>query len=129
VSAGVDVRRIQYVSFALCGALCGLAGAQLALGLLSLFSFNMTAGRGIIAFAAVIFGGARARWVAVAALVFGLAEAVANRMQTVGLPFQFVQMVPYVLTIVVLLVAAVPWRRVLQGGRTPGAATTEAGAA
>jgi simple sugar transport system permease protein len=125
----VNVRRIQYISFALCGALCGLAGAQLALGLLSLFSFNMTAGRGIIAFAAVIFGGARARWVAVAALVFGLAEAVANRMQTVGLPFQFVQMVPYVLTIVVLLVAAVPWRRVLQGDRTSSPATTEAGAA
>lgn len=128
ISAGVDVRRIQYIAFALCGALCGLAGAQLALGLLSLFSFNMTAGRGIIAFAAVIFGGARARWVAVAALVFGLAEAVANRMQTIGLPFQFVQMVPYVLTIVVLLVAAVPWRRLARARATSSTSATEASA-
>jgi ABC-type uncharacterized transport system permease subunit len=111
VSSGVDVRRIQYVSFALCGALCGLAGAQLALGLLSLFSFNMTAGRGIIAFAAVIFGAAKARWVALAALIFGFADAVANRIQTLGAPVQFVVMVPYVLTIAALLLAAVPWWR------------------
>lgn len=114
VSSGVSVRRIQYVAFALTGALCGLAGAQLSLGLLSLFSFNMTAGRGLIAFAAVIFGAAKARWVAVAALVFGFADAVANRMQTLGLPVQFVVMVPYVLTIVVLLAAGVPWRRLLR---------------
>ncbi len=110
ISSGVNVRRIQYVAFALCGAICGLAGAQLALGLLSLFSFNMTAGRGIIAFAAVMFGAAKARWVAVAALIFGFADAVANRMQTLGLPVQFVVMVPYVLTIQVLLLVAVPWR-------------------
>ena len=116
ISAGVRVGRTQYIAFALCGALCGLAGAQLALGLLNLFSFNMTAGRGIIAFAAVTFGGARARWVAIAALLFGFAEAVANRMQTVGLPVQFVLAVPYLLTIIVLLAAAVPWRRVLRRG-------------
>lgn len=113
VSAGVDVRRMRYVAFVLCGSMCGLAGAQLSLGLLALFSFNMTAGRGIIAFAAVIFGAAKARWVAIAALIFGFADAVANRMQTLGLPVQFVVMTPYVLTIVVLLAAAVPWRRLL----------------
>ena len=111
ISSGVDVRQTQYIAFALCGALCGLAGAQLALGLLNLFSFNMTAGRGIIAFAAVIFGAGKARWVMIAALIFGLADAVANRMQTLGLPVQFVVMVPYVLTIVALIAAAVPWRR------------------
>ena len=122
ISSGVDVRRIQYVAFALCGALCGLAGAQLALGLLSLFSVNMTAGRGIIAFAAVIFGAGKARWVAVAALIFGFADAVANRMQTLGLPVQFVVMVPYVLTIVVLLAAAVPWRRLLTARNALGVA-------
>ena len=114
VASGVDVRRIQYIAFGLCGAFCGLAGAQLALGLLTLFSFNMTAGRGIIAFAAVIFGAGKARWVAVAALLFGFADAVANRMQTLGLPVQFVVMVPYALTILVLLASAVPWRRMIQ---------------
>ncbi len=74
----------------------------------------MTAGRGIIAFAAVIFGAAAPRWVVLAALLFGFADAVANRMQTLGLPVQFVLMVPYALTIVVLLLAAVPWSRVFR---------------
>lgn len=125
ISSGVDVRRIRYIAFVLCGALCGLAGAQLSLGLLALFSFNMTAGRGIIAFAAVVFGAAKARWVAIAALIFGFADAVANRMQTLGLPVQFVVMTPYVLTIAVLLAAAVPWRRLIDGQRRsrPGLAT------
>ena len=120
ISSGVDVRRIRYVAFLLCGALCGLAGAQLSLGLLALFSFNMTAGRGIIAFAAVVFGAAQARWVAIAALIFGFADAVANRMQTLGLPVQFVVMTPYVLTIAVLLAAAVPWRRLIERQRRAG---------
>jgi len=71
----------------------------------------------------VIFGAAAPRWVALAALVFGVADAVANRMQAVGLPVQFVLMVPYVLTIAVLLIAAVPWRRVLRlSGRAPAGA-------
>lgn len=114
ISAGVSPARTRYLAFAISGAFCALAGAQLALGALSLFSINMTAGRGIIAFAAVIFGRATPRWVVLAALLFGFADAVANRMQTLGLPVQFVLMVPYVLTIAVLLAAAVPWARVIR---------------
>jgi len=74
----------------------------------------MTAGWGIVAFAAVILGAAAPRWVVLAALLFGFADAVANRMQTLGLPVQFILMVPYALTIVVLLLAAVPWSRVFR---------------
>lgn len=114
ISAGVSHARTRYIAFAISGAFCALAGAQLALGALSLFSINMTAGRGIIAFAAVIFGRATPRWVVLAALLFGFADAVANRMQTLGLPVQFVLMVPYILTIAVLLAAAVPWARVIR---------------
>jgi len=114
VSAGVAPDRTRYIALAISGAFCALGGAQLALGALSLFSINMTAGRGIIAFAAVIFGAAAPRWVVLAALLFGFADAVANRMQTLGLPVQFVLMVPYALTIVVLLLAAVPWSRVFR---------------
>ncbi len=117
ISAGVAPERTRYIAFGISGAFCALAGAQLALGALSLFSINMTAGRGIIAFAAVIFGAAAPRWVVLAALVFGFADAVANRMQTLGLPVQFVLMVPYVLTIVVLLAAAVPWSRIFRTRR------------
>jgi ABC-type uncharacterized transport system permease subunit len=113
ISAGVAPDRIRFIAFAISGAFCGLAGAELALGVVSLFSINMTAGRGIIAFAAVTFGAAVPRWVVLAALLFGFADAVANRMQTLGLPVQFVLMVPYVLTIVALLTVTVPWSRLL----------------
>lgn len=111
VSAGVAPARMQYIAFGISGAFCALAGAQLALGALSLFSINMTAGRGIIAFAAVIFGRGIPKWVVIAALLFGFADAVANRMQALGLPVQFALMMPYILTILVLLAAAVPWAR------------------
>ncbi len=114
ISAGVAPDRIRFIAFAISGAFCGLAGAELALGVVSLFSINMTAGRGIIAFAAVTFGAAVPRWVVLAALLFGFADAVANRMQTLGLPVQFVLMVPYVLTIVALLTVTVPWSRLLR---------------
>lgn len=111
ISAGVAPDRTRYIAFAISGAFCALAGAQLALGALSLFSINMTAGRGIIAFAAVTFGAAAPRWVVLASLLFGFADAVANRMQTLGLPVQFILMVPYILTIVALLTGTVPWSR------------------
>ena len=121
ISAGVAPERTRYIAFAISGAFCALAGAQLALGALSLFSINMTAGRGIIAFAAVIFGAAAPRWVVLAALLFGFADAIANRMQTLGLPVQFVLMVPYLLTILVLLAAAVPWSRMIRSRREASA--------
>lgn len=111
ISAGVAPARMRYIAFGISGAFCALAGAQLAMGALSLFSINMTAGRGIIAFAAVIFGRGVPKWVVMAALLFGFADAVANRMQALGLPVQFALMMPYILTIAVLLAAAVPWAR------------------
>lgn len=111
-SAGLSVERTRYLAFACSGAFCGLAGVQLALGFLRLFSMDMTGGRGLIAFAAVIFGGAAVAPVVVAALLFGFAEALANRLQTRDLPTQVVLMLPYVATIVVLLL---PRLRVLAG--------------
>lgn len=102
-SAGVDVLRTRYAAFLWCGAFCGLAGTQLALGFLSLFAIEMTAGRGIIAFGAVIFGGASAWAVALAALLFGFAEALGTRLQTSNIPTQLVLTLPYLATIVVLL--------------------------
>jgi simple sugar transport system permease protein len=102
-TAGVSVNRMRYAGVLISGALAALGGAYLSIGQNSLFTRNMTAGRGFIALAALIFG----RWDPVGALLaclfFGLAEAVAIRMQgTVNIPNQFIQMIPYVLTIVVL---------------------------
>ena len=102
-TAGVSVYRMRYYGVALSGMLAALGGAYLSMGLLSAFTENMTGGRGFIALAALIFG----RWnpigAAGAALLFGFAQAITFRAggQEV-IPVEFLQMLPYILTIVVL---------------------------
>ena len=108
-AAGVSVSRIRYSGVLLAGALAGIGGAYLSIGQSSLFTRNMTAGRGFIALAALIFGKWRPVQTLLACLLFGFTEAVSIQMQGVfklpsgeDIPVQFIQMVPYVLTIVVL---------------------------
>ena len=102
-AAGVGVNRIRYVGVVLSGALAGIGGAYLSIGQSSLFTRNMAAGRGFIALAALIFGKWRPVQTMLACLLFGFAEAVAIQMQgVVNIPVQFIQIIPYVLTIVVL---------------------------
>lgn len=107
-AAGVSVKRLRYTALTLNGMLCGLAGSYLVLAQGANFSANMTAGRGFMALAALIFG----RWHPVGALwaclLFGFLDAAAIRMQGVPLPLvgevpvQFIQALPYVLTVVLL---------------------------
>jgi len=108
-AAGVSVSRIRYSGVLLAGLLAGMGGAYLSIGQSSLFTRNMTAGRGFIALAALIFGKWRPVQTLLACLLFGFTEAVSIQMQGVfklpsgeDIPVQFIQMVPYVLTIVVL---------------------------
>lgn len=102
VSVGVPVRRVRWVAVALAGALAGLGGAYLALDQHQ-FTDQMTAGRGFIALAATIFGRWDPKRVALACLLFAAAETVQIRLQGAELvPSQFVEMIPYVLTIVAL---------------------------
>jgi general nucleoside transport system permease protein len=102
-TAGVNVRRMRYAGVLLSGALAALGGAYLSIGQNSLFTRNMTAGRGFIALAALIFGKWHPVGALLACLFFGLAEAIAIRMQgTVNIPNQFIQLMPYVLTMVAL---------------------------
>jgi simple sugar transport system permease protein len=108
-AAGVGVARMRYWGVLWSGILAGLGGAYLSIGQSSLFTRNMTAGRGFIALAALIFGKWRPVQTMLACLLFGFTEAVSIQMQGVvklpsgdDIPVQFVQMVPYVLTIVVL---------------------------
>jgi len=103
VTAGVSVARVRYAAVLLSGALAALGGAYLAIGQSSLFTRQMTAGRGFIALAALIFGKWRPVPTMLGCLLFGLAEAVSIQMQgATAVPVQFVQMIPYVLTLVVL---------------------------
>jgi general nucleoside transport system permease protein len=108
-SAGVNVIRLRYVAVVISGVLAAAGGAYLSIGQSSLFTRGMTAGRGFIALAALIL----AKWqpvpVLFACLFFGFTEALAIQLQGViklpsgeDIPVQFIQMIPYVLTIIVL---------------------------
>jgi len=107
-AAGVSVTRLRYAALTLNGMLCGLAGSYLVLAQSANFSHNMTAGRGFMALAALIFG----RWHPVSAfwacLLFGFLDAAAIRLQGVRLPglgevpVQAIQALPYVLTVILL---------------------------
>lgn len=108
-AAGVRVARMRYAGVLLSGVLAGIGGAYLSIGQSSLFTRNMTSGRGFIALAALIFGKWRPVQTMLACLLFGFTEAVTIQMQGVvklpsgdDIPIQFIQMVPYLLTIIVL---------------------------
>ncbi len=107
-AAGVRVNRVRWAAVLISGALAGLGGASLAIFLSSSFSRSMSAGRGFMALAALIFGKWHPVRAALACLLFGLAEAVQIRLQGVVLwgtqpiPVQFIQILPYVVTIFVL---------------------------
>ena len=102
-TAGVSVARMRYAGVLLSGLLAGIGGAYLSIGQNSLFTRNMTAGRGFIALAALIFGKWHPVGAFLACLLFGLADAVAIRMQgVVQIPVQMIQIIPYVLTLIVL---------------------------
>ncbi|WGW11819.1 ABC transporter permease [Saxibacter everestensis] len=102
---GLSVERYRIAAIIAAGALCGLAGAQLSLGNVSLFTENMTAGRGWIAVAAVMIAVNRPLRVAVACLGFGAAEAFGFRLQGIGAPQQLADAAPYVITLIVLVMA------------------------
>ena len=101
-SLGLPVRRLQLQGVLLSGLLAGLGGAFLSLGA-GYFVKNMSAGRGFIALAALIFGKWRPGGVLVATLLFGFAEALQGQLQVDWLPIRFVQMLPYLLTMVALV--------------------------
>jgi len=101
-SVGVPVARVRYLAVAISGMLAGLGGAYLALDQHQ-FTDGMTAGRGFIALAAIIFGRWDPKRAALACLLFAAAETLQIRLQGAqALPSQFVEMIPYVLTIVAL---------------------------
>lgn len=103
-TVGINVYRVRYLTIIFSGLLSGLAGCYVSLGLLSFFSENMIAGRGFMALAVVVFGKYTPYGVLVAGLVFGAAEALQFRLQAAGtgIPYQFLLMLPYVLTILAL---------------------------
>jgi simple sugar transport system permease protein len=101
-TVGIHVHKVQYICVTVSGMLSGLGGAYLSLGWLNLFSQNMSAGRGFMALAANIFGKWNPAGAFGASLLFSFTDALQIKLQGVGIPIQFIQMIPYILTILVL---------------------------
>lgn len=117
-SLGVSVSQVRYITVILGGILSGVAGASMSIGTLNVFQQNMTSGLGFIAVALVYFGGWRPFGVMSGALLFSMVNALQLRLQVegVGIPSDLMVMMPYVLTIVALVLT-------MQRVRPPSALT------
>jgi len=117
-SLGVSVATVRYITVTLGGIMSGIAGASMSIGLLNVFQQNMTSGLGFIAVALVYFGGWRPLGVMLGALLFSLVNALQLRLQVEGvnIPSDLMVMMPYVLTIIALVLT-------VQRVRSPSALT------
>lgn len=105
-SVGINVIRSRYIAYGLSGIIAAFGGANLSMGYLPLFQRDMTAGRGFIAVAAIFLGSKQPIPVFLAALFFGFSDALANQIGLLGYPAQFIQMIPYLATVLALIFAA-----------------------
>lgn len=112
-AAGISSYNVKFISILASGFMCGLAGSQLAMATLGSFTQNMTASRGFIAVAALTFGLARPTRTMVACIIFGAADAIADRLGIAGINSALALMTPYVITIVALVFASLRVRAVI----------------
>lgn len=98
-TVGLNVYKIRFQALIIGGALCGIAGAYLSIDHLNVFTKDMSAGRGYLAYAANIFGQWNPIGVMLSSLVFGAMEALQMRIQGGEIPPQFAQMIPYIVTV------------------------------
>ncbi len=108
-SVGVNVIRYKLYSILLSGVFCGFAGSFLTLSGASMFSENMTAGKGFIALAAVFFSQGRPLLIILGSLLFGYTDAISIALQQFGVPPQLMLTLPYLITVIALtLISAAP---------------------
>ncbi|RRD93599.1 ABC transporter permease [Clostridiales bacterium COT073_COT-073] len=110
-SVGINVMAIRYLAMILSGAFAGMGGAFLSMGYVSWFSKGMSAGRGWIALAAEAMGRGTVIGTVLSALLFGAADALSNTLQLLQIPAELIKIIPYVFTVVGLLVYAVATTR------------------
>lgn len=99
-SVGINVTKIRFTTLAISGVIASLGGAYMSMGYLSWFARDMMAGRGFMAIAAQNLGGAAPIPTLLAALGFGAVNALANVLQTLNMPSEIIQSVPYVATLI-----------------------------
>ena len=110
-TAGISPEKMKWLSSVLCGAFCGLAGAQLALGNVTMFSEGMSNSRGYVAFACVIFGAANPGKAYLAALMFGFFDALGYRLQEYNISSNLTSMIPYIITVCMMVYVVVRGNR------------------
>jgi simple sugar transport system permease protein len=110
-TVGINVFSVRLVCLVITGALCGLAGAQLSLGYLSLFTEGMTAGKGFIALMAVAFSRGKVLRVLLVTLIFGTAEMLSNQLQLFKFSSYLILMIPYICVIILTLVQGIGVRK------------------
>lgn len=103
-SVGINVKKIQYIALIISGALASMGGAYMSMGYMDKFARDMTAGRGFIALAAEALGRGTPFGTLAASLVFGTADALGSNLQVLNIPVQFIQMMPYLFTIIGLII-------------------------
>ncbi len=106
-SVGQNVIQIRFIAILICGALTGLGGMYLSMGYLSMFVRDMTAGRGFIALAACSMGQATPIGALVSSMIFAFFDGLSNILQVLKIPSEFVQMLPYLATIIGLTVYSI----------------------
>lgn len=121
-SVGVFVDKTRYIALLISGALAGMGGAYMSMGYVSWFSKDMTAGRGFIGLAAMTLGGVKPVGSMVASLLFGMADALSNYLQSIGLPSLFLLTIPYIVTLLGLVLYAVRKKQQLAAKSKPGEA-------
>ena len=104
-SMGIKVYQMRFLGCAIGGAFGGLGGAYLSIAYMNMYVDNLVSGRGYIALAAVIFGKWNPKGVLLATLLFGFTDALQMRLQamSLGIPYQFMAMLPYLVTMVALV--------------------------
>lgn len=112
-SLGIDVIKVQMFSLIISGMLASLGGAYMSMAYLPFFTRDMMAGRGFMAIAAQNLGGGNVFFTALVALFFGMAESLSNVLQSLNLPSELMQAVPYMATMIGLLFAGqkISWKK------------------
>lgn len=108
-SLGIRTARMQHIASVICGVLAGIAGVHLSLGYITMFAENMSAGRGFMAVAVLIFSGGDPVKVLLGCLLFGFADAASLRLQLMGVSSYLVLMVPFVVSVSALFLLS--WRQ------------------
>lgn len=111
VSVGINATKIQIVALMLSGLVTSLGGAFMSMGYMNGFSQNMVAGRGFIALAAASMGQLHPVWGMFAALLFGITDAISNVLASLRIPDEFVKIIPYIATIIGLVVFSIVTRK------------------